>query len=67
MQQPDINRPGDRPDQVLYNLLWLCARPGDRDRLGPPLKRMYERAKRREGLTSQTYRGLNCTTCSASP
>jgi hypothetical protein len=58
-EQPDVARPGDRPDEVLYNLLLLCTRLGDRLRLGPPLIRMYERARRRMGLTGQTYRGLD--------
>jgi hypothetical protein len=58
-ERPDVERPGDRPDEVLYNLLWLCARPGDRARLGLPLKGMYDRAEQREGLTGQSYRGLD--------
>jgi hypothetical protein len=60
-ERPDVDRPGDRPDEVLSNLLWLCARLclKDRSLLGPALVRMYERAKRGEGLKGETFRGLD--------
>lgn len=42
-EKPDIHRPGDRPGEVLYNLLMLSAALNCPDILYKPLKRMKER------------------------
>jgi hypothetical protein len=41
--KPDENRPGTRPDQVLYNLLMLCAGLSCPDQLADPLYAILER------------------------
>lgn len=41
--QPDVRRPGKRPEQVLENLLYLCAGLACPEVLFPELLAMYER------------------------
>src|ERR1700728_4572796 len=57
--EPDENRVTGWPDRLLYNLLLLCSRLGDRDQLGPPLLRMYDRAAQRRGLRGHDWQGLD--------
>ena len=40
---PDVERPGKRPEEVLYNLLMLCAGVYSADQLGQRLFEMFER------------------------
>jgi hypothetical protein len=42
-EQPDVNLPGARPEQILFNLLSLCAEMNRPDELSEPLRRMFER------------------------
>jgi hypothetical protein len=42
-KQPDVQRPGTRPDQILYNLLMLCAGLSCPDQLAEPLYAMFKR------------------------
>jgi hypothetical protein len=41
--RPDVLRPGKRPEQLLYNLLMLCAGLGQPSELADPLYEVYER------------------------
>jgi hypothetical protein len=41
--KPDLKRPGRRPDQVLYNLLMLCAGLSCPDELAQPLQSILRR------------------------
>jgi hypothetical protein len=41
--QPDVFRPGDMPERLLYNLLFLCSGLSAPDQLAEPLHMMYER------------------------
>jgi len=43
-RQPDVHRPGRRPEQVLYNLLMLAAGLGDARELAEPLHAMAQRS-----------------------
>lgn len=42
-EQPDVTRPGLRPDEMLYNLFMLCAGLGLPEVLGEPLLAVYGR------------------------
>ena len=57
--RPDVERPGRRPEELLYNLLLLCTRIEDRRKLGPPLLRMYDRADGDSGLKGLQWSGLD--------
>src|SRR5205085_8111745 len=46
-EKPDVSRPGDRPDEVLFNLFMLCAILGRPGELGEPLLAVYERRELR--------------------
>lgn len=41
--EPDVKRPGDRPDQVLYNLFMLCAGLSCPEQLADPVYDVYKR------------------------
>jgi hypothetical protein len=56
-EQPDVKRPGKRPDQVLYNLLMLCAGLACADELFDPLFEVLERQK-----TQGNWRGIDLRT-----
>jgi hypothetical protein len=43
--EPDVNQLGKRPQQLLYNLLFLCAGLSCPDQLAEPLYRMYKRRR----------------------
>jgi hypothetical protein len=43
VEKPDQERPGDHPDQVLYNLLMLCAGLSCPDQLADLLYQLFER------------------------
>lgn len=43
--RPDVSRPGDRPDEVLYNLFMLCAEIKQKKIIGPHLDEVYKRRK----------------------
>jgi hypothetical protein len=53
-EKPDVKRPGKRPDQVLYNLLMLCAGLSCADELADPLYEVFER-----GQLKGTWRGVD--------
>ncbi len=40
LMQPDVGKPGEWPEQLLYNLLLLAANLGQRTRLADPLLEM---------------------------
>ncbi|MDQ3802388.1 MAG: hypothetical protein M3416_00810 [Acidobacteriota bacterium] len=42
-ERPDVLRPGDMPERLLYNLLSLCSGLSAPDQLAEPLYAMYER------------------------
>jgi hypothetical protein len=42
-EQPDVRRPGRRPDQVLYNLFMFCAGLSSAEELADPLFEVLER------------------------
>jgi hypothetical protein len=42
-EDPDIYRPGDMPEKLIYNLLFLCSGLNAPDELADPLYKMYER------------------------
>jgi hypothetical protein len=44
-REPDVKRPGPRPEHMLYNLLSLCAGINRPDELAGPLLRMLERRR----------------------
>lgn len=43
-QKPEVELPGPRPEQMLFNLLSLCAAMNRPDELAAPLRRMMKRA-----------------------
>lgn len=52
--QPDVLRPGSRPDELLYNLFLLCAELQEREALGRLLLEVFER-----GQLDGTWRGVS--------
>jgi len=42
-EKPDVMRPGTRPEEMLFNLLMLCASLSNSHLLGEPLLKIYER------------------------
>jgi hypothetical protein len=56
-EQPDVKRPGQDPDQVLYNLLMFCAGLSSAHELADPLFEFLER-RRLEGK----WRGVDLRT-----
>lgn len=53
-QEPDVKRPGKRADQVLYDLLMLCAGLSCPDELADPLFEVFERRQ-----LQGTWRGVD--------
>ncbi|MBI1786384.1 MAG: XRE family transcriptional regulator [Acidobacteria bacterium] len=47
-ERPDVDPPGRRPDDVLYNLFMLCAGLDSPDQLAEPLCAVYERLRKGE-------------------
>jgi hypothetical protein len=43
--KPDVTQPGDRPDELLYNLFMLCAGLSCPDQLADPLYEVFKRRK----------------------
>jgi hypothetical protein len=54
-RQPDVTRPGIRPDDLLYNLFLLCAGL-DQPVLAAPLREVYERLKAGECALTEEIR-----------
>jgi hypothetical protein len=61
MEEPDVTRPGTRPNQVLYNLLLLCASLPDGTRLGPGLCSIYTRGRLRGKWLGVNLRDALCS------
>jgi len=51
--RPDVKRPGRRPDQLLYNLLMLCAGLSCPDQLAEPLEGVLKRSVIKDGLKGE--------------
>lgn len=55
--EPDETRPGDEPDQVLFNLFYLCAGLACADELADPLYDVYQRSDYQRGELSDKLKG----------
>lgn len=57
-EQPDVKCPGDRPDELLYNLFMLCAGLGCPDQLSEPLYCVFERGQLKGEWLGVDLRGV---------
>jgi hypothetical protein len=63
-QKPDVSRPGTRPEEMLFNLLMLCASVSNSSQLGEPLFDIYERrALKGEWLGTDLRVALTAALC----